>query len=154
MNVVTGRKNNLYESLRNDINDAVELKFIVSFLMESGVKLIADDLQAAISNGAILKVITGTYLNVTEPSCIYYLKDRFGDKVDIRFFNVPEISFHPKTYIIHKKSESVLYIGSSNLSKSALLQGVEWNYRLEKNLSPLDFQKFEDEFDYIYVSVK
>ncbi len=150
MNAITGRKNNLYERLKFDINDAVEMKFIVSFLMESGIKLIADDLEAAILNGAKLKIITGTYLNITEPSCIYYLKDRLGDKVDIRFFNIPQLSFHPKTYIINKKSESVLYIGSSNMSRSALIEGVEWNYRLDKKLSPEDFQGFEDEFDYIY----
>lgn len=150
MNAITGQKNNLYERLKFDINDAVEMKFIVSFLMESGIKLIGDDLEVAISNGTKLKIITGTYLNITEPSCIYYLKDRLGDKVDIRFFNVPQIAFHPKTYIINKKSESVLYIGSSNMSRSALIEGVEWNYRLDKKLSPEDFQGFEDEFDYIY----
>jgi len=43
-----------------------------------------------------------------------------------------------------------LYIGSSNISKSALTDGVEWNYRLVKSLSPDDFDKFEKEFDYIY----
>lgn len=150
MNAITGQKNNLYERLKFDINDAVEMKFIVSFLMESGIKLIADDLEAAISDETKLKIITGTYLNITEPSCIYYLKDRLGDKVDIRFFNVPQIAFHPKTYIINKKSESVLYIGSSNMSRSAMIEGVEWNYRLDKKLSTEDFQGFEDEFDYIY----
>lgn len=125
LNAITGQENNLYEKLKLDINDAVEIKFIVSFLMESGIRLIIDDLERAVSNGAKLKIITGTYLNITEPSCIYYLKNRLGDKADVRFFNVPQISFHPKTYIINKESESVLYIGSSNISKSALVEGVE-----------------------------
>lgn len=150
-NVITGQNdNNLYKTLRLDICNAVEMKFIVSFLMESGIKLIIDDLEKAIDNGAKLKIITGTYLNITEPSSIYYLKDRLGDGVDIRFFNVPNKVFHPKTYIINKEEENVLYIGSSNMSREALINSVEWNYRLNKKISPDDFIKFENEFDYIY----
>ena len=151
MNVITGQENDLYEKLKFDINDdVIEMKFIVLFLMESRIKLIIDDLEKAVLNGSKIKIITGTYLNITEPSCIYYLKDRLGDKVDIRFLNVPGIFFHPKTYIINKGDESVLYIGLSNMSRTALAEDVGLNYRLTKNLSPHDFQKFEDEFNYIY----
>lgn len=150
INAITGQENSLYYRLRQDIQEAREMKFIVSFLMESGVKLIIDDLKKAIDNGTSLKIITGTYLNITEPSAIYYLKDKFGDKVEVRFFNKAGVSFHPKTYIIHKDKESLLYIGSSNISKAALTHGVEWNYGLVKSLSPADFNRFEEEFDYIY----
>ena len=48
--------------------------------------------------------------------------------MDLRFYNEKERSFHPKAYIKKKKKMSV-YIGSSNISKSALTSGIEWNYR-------------------------
>ena len=46
--------------------------------MESGAKLIADQLAAAARRGVPIKILTGTYLSVTEPSAIYYLKSRLG----------------------------------------------------------------------------
>jgi HKD family nuclease len=91
INAITGQNNCLYDRLKEDIQEAREMKFIVSFLMESGVKFIIDDLKKAIDNGAILKIITGTYLNITEPSAIYYLKDKLEDNVEIKFFNVPDV---------------------------------------------------------------
>lgn len=60
------------------------------------------------------------------------------------------MSFHPKTYIINKPTEDVLYIGSSNMSRTALINGIEWNYRLTKELAPKDYIRFEEEFNYIF----
>jgi superfamily II DNA or RNA helicase/HKD family nuclease len=150
INAITGGNIQLYEHLKNEIKKATELKFIVSFLMESGVKLIIDDLEEAILKGATLKIITGTYLNITEPSALYYLKNRFNDKVDLRFYSDSSVSFHPKTYIINQGDEGVLFIGSSNISRAALTNGIEWNYRLFKNKSLKDYIDFEKNFDYIY----
>src|SRR5690606_14230794 len=110
--------------------------------MESGAKLIADQLAAAAGRGVPIKILTGTYLSVTEPSAIYYLKSRLGEAAEIRFYKDPIRSFHPKAYIFEHDDDGEIHIGSSNLSKAALTDGVEWNYRLTRSSAPEDFEKF------------
>jgi hypothetical protein len=41
------------------------------------------------------------------------------------------LCFHPKAYVFERKNGTgVAFVGSSNLSESALLTGIEWNYRV------------------------
>lgn len=149
-NVVFGEEFHLYDYLKREIKKANELKFIVSFLRESGVKLLCEDLKEAINRGVKIKIITGTYLNITEPSAIYYLKSELEDNLEIRAFNETNKSFHPKTYIINQNDDGVIFIGSSNISKSALTNGLEWNYRIKKSKLEEDYIKFERRFDEIF----
>src|SRR5262249_45378874 len=39
-------------------------------------------------------------------------------------------SFHPKAYIFGHAGSGTAFVGSSNLSASALTSAVEWNYRI------------------------
>lgn len=87
---------------------------ILFHLMESGVKLILNDLEKAIEKGVKIRILTGNYLNITQPQALYLL---FQKNIDLRFYSNPNHSFHPKAYIFHDKNDSEIYIGSSNLSK-------------------------------------
>ncbi|WP_243404948.1 DEAD/DEAH box helicase family protein [Thermobrachium celere] len=118
--------------------------------MESGVRLILDELIAAKNRGAKIRIITGRYLNITQPSAIYLLKDRLGNYADIRFYKEENISFHPKAYIFDYDDGGDIFIGSSNILESALLSGVEWNYRIEKTINYDDFEEFKREFFRLY----
>ncbi|WP_027308515.1 DEAD/DEAH box helicase family protein [Caloramator sp. ALD01] len=146
----TGCSDVFLTELKKAFGRANEINIIVSFLMESGVRLILDDLIFAKNRGAKIRIITGRYLNITQPSAIYLLKDRLGDYADIRFYNEENISFHPKAYIFDYNNGGDIFIGSSNLSESALTMGVEWNYRIEKTTNPEDFQEFKSEFFRIF----
>ncbi len=150
LNAITGRDTYFYDYLKQEIQKAKKIKIIVSFLRESGVKLIVDDLKKQALKGSEIKIITGKYLNITEPSALYLLKDKLGDMVDLRFFNNNNISFHPKAYFFKSEEEEVLFIGSSNISNSALMSGVEWNYRLIDQNDHKAYMKFEEEFDIIF----
>ncbi|WP_018249046.1 DEAD/DEAH box helicase family protein [Orenia marismortui] len=150
LNSITGREISLYSHFKEELSKAKEIKIIVSFLRESGVKLIVKDLKKQALKGADIKIITSKYLNITEPSALSLLKYELGDMVDLRFFSKENISFHPKTYFFKNDKEKVLFIGSSNISYSALVSGVEWNYRLAENNDPSSYEKFEEEFDKVF----
>lgn len=142
----------LYWQLKESIKNAKKIDIIVSFLMESGVKMIIEDLKYALNKGVSIRILTGNYLGITQPSALYRIKMELGEQVDLRFYNEKNRSFHPKSYIFHYENESEIYIGSSNISKSALTSGIEWNYRLksqsdEKNFN-LFYRTFLDLFDY------
>ena len=108
-------------------------------------------LQDAVNRGVKVRILTGKYLGITQPEALYLLKSEFGDKIDLRFYNPQrEQSFHPKAYFFHKKFGSDVFVGSSNISKSALTGGVEWNYRLNSNLNQKDFDEFYTAFENLF----
>lgn len=154
INSITGNTNRskyLYYQLKEDFKSAESIDFIVSFLMESGVKMILPDLREAINRGVKVRILTGKYLGITQPTALYLLKSEFGDKIDLRFYYTQtEQAFHPKAYFFHKKNGSDVFVGSSNISRSALTSGIEWNYRLNSNQNPSDFNDFYDTFENLF----
>ena len=142
----TNRKRYLYYQLKMSMLKAKKIDIIVSFLMESGVRLILKDLKSALNRGAQIRILTGNYLGITQPSALYLLKKELGNCVDLRFYNDKERSFHPKAYIFHYESVEEIYIGSSNISRSALTSGIEWNYRFNSIEDRGNFNIFYDTF--------
>jgi len=136
--------------LKQAIRKANTIRILAAFIMESGVRLIIDDLKYAINMGARVQILTGYYLGITEPSALYLLKMYLGDSAEIRIFKHKDISFHPKTYIFENEKSSEIYIGSSNISASALEYGVEWNYRIVKDESKGIFTQFYENFDELF----
>lgn len=151
--VMTGDKDKrmyLYYQLVNSIKKADRVDIIVSFLMESGVKMLLSELDNALSRGATIRILTGNYLGITQPSALYLIKQKLGDRVDLRFYNERERSFHPKSYFFHYKDYSELYIGSSNISRSALTSGIEWNYRFTNISDSKNYEKFFRTFEELF----
>ena len=151
--VMTGdnnRKRYLYYQLKLSMLHAKKIDIIVSFLMESGVRLILNDLKTALDRGVQIRILTGNYLGITQPSALYLLKNELGNRVDMRFYNDKHRSFHPKAYIFHYENYEDIYIGSSNISRSALTSGIEWNYRLNSQDNHKDFVLFYDTFQDLF----
>ena len=149
-NAITGNKNYLINRLKTSIKKAKRIDIIVSFLMESGVKMILNDLKEALYRGVNIRILTGNYLNITQPSALYLLKDELKNRVDLRFYNNPKKSFHPKAYMFHNELDSEIYIGSSNISRGALTSSIEWNYRFNKSSNPNDFNVFYETFEDLF----
>lgn len=149
-NATTGDKDHLYPKLKQSFKTATTIDIIVSFLMESGVKLLLQDLKEALNRGVKIRILTGNYLKITQPQALYLLKSELKDKVDLRFYNNPNKSFHPKAYMFHNPIDSEIYIGSSNISRGALTSSIEWNYRFLKSTAPNDFKVFYDTFEDLF----
>lgn len=151
--VMTGDKNQsrfLYYQIKMSMLKAKGIDLIVSFLMESGIRLILNDIRNALDRGAIVRILTGNYLGITQPSALYLIKKEFGDRIDLRFYNDRERSFHPKAYIFHYENASEIYIGSSNISKSALTSGIEWNYRFSSIADSKNYHLFYNTFEDLF----
>lgn len=151
--VMTGDKDarmQLYYQLSRSLRGAESVDIIVSFLMESGVKMIVKDLEKALKRGAKIRILTGNYLGITQPSALYMIKRELGDQIDLRFYNEKNRSFHPKSYIFHYKNYSEIYVGSSNISRSALTSGIEWNYRFRSNSDQESYEKFFGTFEELF----
>ena len=151
--VMTGDRNKsrfLYYQLKISMKKAKRIDIIVSFLMESGVKMILRDLQEALDRGVRVRILTGNYLGITQPSALCLIKKELGNRVDLRFYNDRKRSFHPKAYIFHYENSGEIYIGSSNISKSALTSGIEWNYRFSSQADSENFRLFYETFSDLF----
>ncbi len=151
--VMTGDRNQkryLYYQLKMSMRQAKRIDIIVSFLMESGVRMILEDLKAALDRGVQVRLLTGNYLGITQPSALYLLKKELDNRVDLRFYNEKGRSFHAKAYILHQETKNEIYVGSSNISRSALTSGIEWNYRFSNRTDQHNFQKFYETFEDLF----
>ena len=151
--VMTGDKNKsryLLYQLKLSMARAKQIDIIVSFLMESGVRMLLSDLKAALQRGVRIRILTGNYLGITQPSALYLLKKELGDKVELHFYSDKGRSFHPKSYIFHYDNMNEIYIGSSNISRSALTSGIEWNYRFNNNQDSQNFNLFYETFEDLF----
>src|SRR5665648_309293 len=100
LNVITGDEDKyLYYWLKQSIAKADRIDIIVSFLMESGVKLLIKDLEEAVHRGVEINILTGKYLNITQPQALYLIKSKLGENINLRFYSDVNKSFHPKAYI-------------------------------------------------------
>lgn len=147
MPLISNNKFNMYDSLVTSINEADEIIMNVSFIRDSGLRLLIPELNKARTAGKSIKILTSDYMNVTEPSALY----RLLDFPDVKIFENPKnISFHPKTYIFKNSKGVEIYVGSSNISYSALVSGVEWNYHFINDKNSDDVKEIIAEFDELY----
>ena len=146
------KRRQLYYQLIQSMKKAESVDIIVSFLMESGVRMLLKELEHTLKRGAKIRILTGKLpWNYTAISTISDQK-KIGDRVDLRFYCEKGRSFHPKSYIFHYTDYSELYIGSSNISRSALTSGIEWNYRFSSQKDPENYKEFFRTFEDLFVN--
>jgi superfamily II DNA or RNA helicase/SOS-response transcriptional repressor LexA len=155
--LITGGDDPFCPKLIDDINAAKRIDITVSFIRQSGLQLIFPVLTDALERGVEMRILTGDYLNVTEPVALRYLLLLVESGADVRVFETHNgQSFHMKAYIFtfsdeHGKLGGHAYVGSSNISSSALNHGLEWNLRVEREENPLRFDEICQKFERIYL---
>ncbi|WP_194189531.1 DEAD/DEAH box helicase family protein [Clostridium chrysemydis] len=151
--ILGGDRDFLVYKLREAFKKAKKVDIIVAFLMESGVKLLKKDIEEAVKNKCEIRILTGNYLGITQPEALYLMKDILGENANMAFYKEKNRSFHPKAYIFHyENNEGEVFIGSSNISNSALTKGIEWNYRLEKSQNEEDFNYISRNFEDLFLN--
>jgi len=146
MNEIRLITEDLLDELVNAMANATSIFFIVSFAAGSGISLMITHLQQALLRGAEIKILVGDYLYITEPEALEGLL-QVGSDAEIRLWQSHGRSFHPKAYLLQSEDdEGILFVGSSNLSRSAMTHGVEWNLAVEASVAPLTFTTARQKF--------
>ena len=99
--------------------------------MKSGVDLLEKPLLKAAERNADIKICTGDYLYITQPEAIEKLA-AIHPSIEVRMWKSNGVSFHPKAYLFEDERNGTSIIGSSNLSRSALTKGYEWNVEVDE----------------------
>ncbi|BAS13691.1 purine NTP-dependent helicase [Arthrobacter sp. Hiyo8] len=138
---------NLAAELRTEIESADTVDLLCAFVRWTGLRLLQPALEQLKERGARLRVITTTYMGATERRAIDELVTRYGAEVKISY-ETQATRLHAKAWLFRRNSGfDTAYVGSSNLSQAALLDGLEWNVRLSSIGTPALLNKFEITFD-------
>lgn len=149
--LVRGAEDPLLPHLRECLDRAKAADFAVAFVLKSGVELLREHLVDLLRRGGRLRIVTGDYLDATDPDALTELLDLSGN-LQLRVFEAGPMSFHPKSYIFHNQGGSgTAFVGSSNLTRPALHGGVEWNCRVFRAQADQDFAEIVDAFESLFV---
>ncbi len=142
---------NFFKDLKNELRSCTSFSFMVSFIKNSGIQLLLRELDFLEEMSIEGKIITSTYLNITDAKALCKLLNYKNIKVKI--YNEDKESFHTKAYLFNRNSSlSSIIVGSSNLSHSALSSGKEWNIRLSEKSYGDIYKKSLDEFNKVWNS--
>ncbi|WP_050815077.1 DUF3427 domain-containing protein [Streptomyces zinciresistens] len=137
----------LGSELRAELATADRIDLLCAFVKWYGLRVLEDSLRAAAERGVPIRVITTTYIGATDRHALDRLVRDFGAEVKVNY-ELRSTRLHAKAWLFRRESGfDTAYVGSSNLSKAALLDGLEWNVRLSSVATPAVLGKFEATFD-------
>ena len=137
----------LGHEIRSELDSADQVDLLCAFVKWYGLRVIEPQLLDLKRRGAPLRVITTTYMGATERVALDRLVRDFGAGVKIQYDSV-RTRLHAKAWHFRRNTGfNTAYVGSSNLSRSAMLDGVEWNVRLSAIATPPLMKKFSATFE-------
>lgn len=141
---------NLGTPLQEHIDAATEIYMVVAFAQVSGVKELSASLRKAGERGAQIRILVGDYLYLTNPDALDMLLKIPNS--ELRLYRSKGRSFHPKAYLFRTMESGTFFVGSSNLSHSALNHGVEWNVEIPSSVSEEVFEESVAAFHELFYS--
>lgn len=142
-----GSDQNMAAEIRREIHTADQVDLLCAFVKNSGISVIRNELEYLRDNNVPLRVITSTYCGASDATAIRKLVAEFGAEVKVGYESTTT-RLHAKAWLFRRASGfDSAYIGSSNLSRSALIDGVEWNIRATRASTPDIVDRFQKVFD-------
>jgi hypothetical protein len=123
----TGSRNGpqLFNELIAEMESADRLDILVSFILNSGFRLLRKGFDILQDRKVPVRIITTTYLGATQLEAIEGLAKYSNVQLKISF-DKKHTRLHAKAYYFHRNSGfSTAYVGSSNMSDPAMKEGLE-----------------------------
>jgi len=133
--------------------------FSVSFIKKAGLVLLYKDIEAAVERGCTGKIITSTYQNFTdiESLKLFFLlmgkNSSFKCHLDFDCFHDKQYStmgYHSKGYLFEFDDNYELIVGSSNITRYALLKNIEWDVLVRDSSPSAAYSQAVSEFNSLW----
>ena len=148
--LLSNKQEKMITILRKELEKCDEFIISVAFITESGLTLILEQLRELEIKGVKGKIMTGDYLNFTQPKALKRLL-KFKN-IELKLLSNEK--FHAKGYFFKRDKMWSIYIGSSNLTQTALTQTFEWNLKVNSLEDGKIAKNVIGEFDSIFNSIK
>ena len=128
-----------------EIDSADRIDLVLAFIRWTGIRELLGPFRRHVEAGKPLRIITTTYTGSTEARALQALVD-LGAEVKVSY-DTTTTRLHAKAWLFHRATGfSTVYIGSSNLTFSAQVAGLEWNVRAAERINPELVDAFERTF--------
>jgi superfamily II DNA or RNA helicase/HKD family nuclease len=137
----------LESELKKEILSSNRVDLLVSFIKWKGIIILERELREFTERGGQLRVITTTYMGASDYKAIQLLSNLPNTEVKISY-NTGNERLHAKAYFFYRNTGfHTGYIGSSNFSRTALTDGLEWNLKITTKEVSHIIDKFQKTFD-------
>jgi superfamily II DNA or RNA helicase/HKD family nuclease len=132
--------------LASEIPSADGIDVVMAFIRMTGIHPLIHALDEHCSGGKSLRLLTTTYTGSTEARALDELQ-KVGADVRVSY-DISSTRLHAKAWLFHRKAGfSTAYVGSSNLTHSAQVSGLEWNVRVSGARNPTVVEKVAAVFE-------
>jgi len=147
------------DRIKQNLRRCKAFYFSVSFIKKAGLVLLFRDIEAAVERGCTGRIITSTYQNFTDIESLksfWGLMTRHGDfecHLDYECFYNEQYSpfgFHSKGYLFEFDSKYELVVGSSNITRYALLKNIEWDIAISDSSPTNAYIQARSEFQSLW----
>lgn len=124
--LISNSEEKIIIKIREELEKCDEFIISVAFITESGITMILEQLKFLEKFGIKGKILTGDYLNFTQPKAL----EKILEFKNIELKLLKSSNFHSKGYFFRRGKVWDIIIGSSNLTQSALTKNQEWNLKI------------------------
>lgn len=136
--------------LATELESADAVDILVSFIKWRGWRQLQEAFQTFAQRKRRLRVLTTTYMGATELEALDAIARLPEAEVRVSY-DIRRTRLHAKAWLFHRVSGlSTAYVGSANISQSALGHGLEWTLKASQADAPHIIEKFSGAFDSLW----
>ena len=152
--LLTGARHDppLEHELRQEMATADRVDILVAFIKWAGLRLLQPAFEALATRGVPVRIVTTSYMGASDPDAVAWLAAQAGFSVKVSY-DTERTRLHAKAYHFFRRSGfSTGYIGSANMSRTAMTSGLEWTVKVTEVDQAHILQRFTAEFSTYWAS--